>query len=188
MGYYRLLQELLQPLRIYDVESGPSAAELYAYGQALDRVLEELEEAENESIPVSAGDWGLEAYEEIMPFVPEYPDLQRRREAIMALLRIDWCSFTLSALRSTIAGCGVEAELTEAQEPECVCVRLLGVRGIPDNFAEIARRLEQILPCHLGIEYIFTWLIWQELEDSFPDWDALETPQFSWGGLEVYQP
>lgn len=188
MGYYRLLQEILQPLRIYDVESGPSGAELYAQGEALDRVFEELEEAERESVPSSAQDWGLEAYEEIMPFVPEYTDLQRRREAIMALLRIDWCSFTLSALQGTIAGCGVEAELTEAQEPECVCVRLLGVRGIPDNFAGIARRVEQILPCHLGIEYVFTWLIWQELEDSFFNWEELEAPQFSWEELEVYQP
>lgn len=186
MAYYRLLQEMLHPLRIYDVETGPSAAELYALGECLDRVLEELEEDEREAIPASARDRGLAAYEQIMPFVPVFADLRQRREAIMALLRIDWCSFTLQALRNTIAGCGVEAELEESSSPETVEIRLRGVRGVPDDFQSIARRLEQILPCHLDIEYIFTYLIWQELELWMEDFSQLESKVGCWRELESY--
>lgn len=186
MGYYRLLQEMLYPLRVYELEEGASGAELYAEGAALDRSLEDLEQAEGEAMPLTASSYGLEAYEEIMPFVPAFSDTQQRREAIMALLRIDWCSFTLEALRRTIAGCGVAAEISESAEPETVEVTLTGIRGVPDDFDDIAWRLEQILPCHLGIEYIFTFIIWQELEEWFADWAELESSALSWKALEAY--
>ena len=186
MGYYRLLQEILHPLRVYDVETGPSAAELFAEGQALDKVLELLETQEREALPCTAENVGLERYEQIMPFVPVFAGTQQRREAIMALLRIDWCSFTLEALRSTLAGCGVAVELRESQEPETVEVVISGVRGIPDNFEDIAWRVEQILPCHLGIMYIFRYLIWQELELWMANWDQLEAKAECWDALEKY--
>lgn len=121
-----------------------------------------------------------------MPFVPLYVTAEQRREAIMALLRIDWASFTLAEINSTVAGCGVAAAISESETPETVTVTILGVRGVPDNFEDIAYRIEQILPCHLGIEYIFTFLIWQELEEWIADWAELEAVAPTWAALEAY--
>jgi len=187
MGYYQLLQEILHPLRVYELDSGLSGAELYAEGQALDRVLEMLEAGEREAIPATATDKGLEAYEEIMPFVPEFTDTRQRRQAIMALLRIDWCSFTLQALRNTLSGCGVAVELFESDIPETVEVVILGQRGVPENFDDIAWRVEQILPCHLDIIYIFGYIVWLELEQWMENWSALEAKAECWDALEKYE-
>ena len=186
MGYFEHLKSLLYPLRIYELNEGIGAAELFAEGEALDRAQAELESAEREAIPSTAEGHGLAAYEKIMPFVPLYMTAEQRREAIMALLRIDWASFTLEDMNATVAGCGVAAEIGESETPETVTVTILGVRGIPENFDEISYRIEQILPCHLGIEYIFTFLIWRELEEWIADWAELEAAAPTWAALEAY--
>lgn len=187
MGYYQHLQQLLHPLRVYRLDSGASGAELFAEGETLDRVMDMLDAGEREAIPYTAEDEGLAAYEEIMPFVPGFSDDLQRRQAIMALLRIDWCSFTLEALRSTLSGCGVAVGLNESEIPETVEVVILGVRGVPDNFDDIAWRVEQILPCHLDILYVFTFMIWRELEQWMVNWNVLERKVKSWLALEKYE-
>lgn len=186
MGYFENLKQLLYPLRVYELESGAGAAELFAEGRRLDEVFDALEELERESIASTAEGYGLEAYEAIMPFVPVFLSAQQRREAIMALMRIDPGSFTLEAMNRTIAGCGVSALVSEGDESETVNVTLLGVRGIPEDFDAISWRIEQILPCHLGIEYVFSFLIWQELEAMIAVWQEIEDASLSWSGLEAY--
>ena len=46
--------------------------------------------------------------------------------------------------------------------------------------------IEDILPAHLGIEYDFWFLIWQELEDNFPSWRSIEDLELSWTQLETF--
>lgn len=65
MGYFEELKKLLHPLRIYELSEGIGAAELFAEGEALDRVMAELENAEREAVPSTAEDFGLAAYEKI---------------------------------------------------------------------------------------------------------------------------
>lgn len=184
MGYYRQLQEILRPLRVYELDSGISGAELFAEGEALDGILELAEEAERESILSTAQDIGLDRFAEIMPFLPAQSETEKKRQALMALARIDWCSFTPEALRDTLRGCGVAVGLEESEEPETVDITLLGVRGIPENFEDIAWRVEQIVPCHLNIRYIFTFLIWRELEEWLESWNELEAGAGHWAALE----
>lgn len=186
MGYYRQLQEILRPLRVYELDSGSSGAELFAEGAALDDILELAGQAERESVLSTATGRGLDAFAEIMPFAPANSEPARKRQALTALARIDWCSFTLKALRDTLAGCGVRVGLEESAEPETVDVTILGVRGIPENFDAIAWRAEQILPCHLNIRYIFTFLIWRELENWMKDWVELEAKAGNWRELESF--
>lgn len=186
MGYFENLKQLLYPLRVYELDSGAGAAELFAEGRRMDEVFEALDKAEREAIAYTAEDYGLAAYEEIMPFVPAYESARQRREAIMALIRIDSSSFTLEALNRSIAGCGVAALVSEGGESQTVKVTLQGVKGIPGNFEDIAHRVEQILPCHLEIEYVFTFIIWQELEALLTSWLEIEQAALSWAGLEGY--
>jgi hypothetical protein len=104
---------MLRPLRLYDVDEGFGADELAAEGEALDAVLEKLEKAEGEMLIPTAMDGGLSMYEGLLPYVPSYVTLNDRRQAIMALLRVDDCSFTSDALNSTLSGCGIKAAAEE---------------------------------------------------------------------------
>ena len=186
MGYTEYLKDLLRPLRLYELDSGPGAAELLGIGEELDRIYSELEAAERETLLATAEDEGLAAYEAILPFTPAYENTAGRRRALEALLRIDQCAFTLPALNDTAAGCGLRVRIEEAETAQTVRVSFPYNRGVPNNIQALQARIGEILPCHLGVEYVYLYLLWEELEAWFAQWAALEAAVASWDELEKY--
>ena len=185
MGYAAYLKDLLRPMRLYELGSGDGAAELECEGEQLDAVFAALETAQRESIVASAEDAGLSAYEEILPFVPAYATDRDRRRAIEALLRIDSRSFTLAAINDTIAGCGIRALVEETDTPQTVRVSFPYNRGVPEDLAELQRRIEEILPCHLAVVYEFVFVLWEELERWLENWLDAEACG-AWSAMEAW--
>ena len=187
MGYGSNYRELLEPLGLYAFEEGGlSAAEADALGEALDEIQENLDATEREATVATAEDAGLAGYEALLPFRPVSDSLEGRRQAVAALLRIDGCSFTLAALQETLLGCGIPATVTETEEQFVVEVRFPEHRGIPEGFEEIARRIEQILPCHLEVRYVYQFPTWAQVEAAFPTWGDFDGN--SWNDLERLAP
>ena len=183
MSYGTYLKDLLRPLRLYELDSGDGAAELECEGEQLDAVFAALETAQRESVVATAEDTGLSAYEEILPFVPAYVTDKDRRRAIEALLRIDSRSFTPAAVNDTIAGCGIRALVEETDTPQTVRVSFPYNRGVPEDFAPLQKRIEEILPCHLGVVYAFIFALWQELERWLKTWREAESCG-TWSAVE----
>lgn len=63
-------------------------------------------------------------------------------------------------------------------------VRFPEVPGIPDGFEEMSKIIEQIIPCHLQIEYVYWYITWAILESKFSTWAELEAANLTWEGLE----
>lgn len=184
MGYFDYMKQLLQPLRLYDLDEGYGASELRVLGAELDEVFDELEAAERESIVSTAQDEGLSAYEEILPYVPAYLTPEDRRRAIEALIRIDGASFTPEDMQNSIYGCGIAAEVSETGETNRVEVRFPQNRGIPEGIEALKVRIESILPCHIGVDYIYLFPSWSDMEKMFPTWDELENAHLTWEEIE----
>ena len=185
MGYYEYLKDLMAPMGYYELQSGPGAMELFAEGDALDGLFEELLLLEAEAFAVTASSFGLERYEDIVPTRPMSETIEDRRAALMALMRIDGCGFTAEALRNTLRGCGINVTVEEDVVPMTLKVAFPGVRGMPVGFDGLRKRIEQILPCHLEINYVFTYIRWLELE-AVGTWAELESRLASWFDLEAY--
>ena len=184
MDYAYELKELLRPLGIYDVTGGAGAAELDAVGAQLTDVWTFLEQAERESTPMTAESEGLDAWERMLPFSPAWLTAEDRRRAIAALLRIDGGSFTPAALNDTVAGCGIRAVVEETGTPMTVQVSFPSNRGEPDDFNALRWRIEQILPCHLAVNYVFIYVTWEELEALFASWEDAENAASNWREIE----
>jgi hypothetical protein len=184
MGYFDYLKELLRPLGVYSLDDGYGAAELYALGQELDGCCEKLQAAETESIIPTATGAGLEAYEALVTNIPAYTGIKTRRQALMGLIQIDDTCFTRDALCRILSGCGLPAQVDETDEKYVVAVSFPKNRGIPENFEAIKARVEEILPCHLNVEYILSYPTWGELEAAYPTW--ADTVGLSWSDLESY--
>ena len=189
MGYGSYYRELLEPLGLYAfAEGGLSAAEADALGEAMDALLENLDATEREATLATAEDAGLSSYEALLPFRPVSDTLASRRQALAALLRIDGCSFTLDALQATLSGCGIPATVSETGEHFVVEVRFPEHRGIPQGFEEIARRIGEILPCHLEVRYVYQFPTWGQVEAAYPLWGDFEDAEADRNTLERLEP
>lgn len=185
MSYEAYLRELLEPLGVYDWEHGVfHRAELAGVGSALDACAAELERVQREMLLSTAEDEGLETVEALLPYRPVANRVERRREALAALLRIGGDGFTLDAVNDCLVGCGLNALAAETEEPGRIQVSFPEVPGIPDGFDEMKRIIEEIVPCHLGIEYVFWYITWEMMENKFETWAEIEAGGYDWEALE----
>jgi len=185
MGYRDYLREMLRPVGVYDLDSGVGGAELTIAGRALDELFASLETAEAESIIATAEGTGLRMYEQLLPYGTLNASAAARRKAIAALLLINESSFTVRAIAATLAGAGLDVEVTEGENPQTVTVSFPDVYGAPENFDAVKSRIESILPCHLGVDYRLRHLTWAELEAAFASWADLDGAGLAWAELEI---
>ncbi|MEG2097782.1 MAG: DUF2313 domain-containing protein [Pseudoflavonifractor sp.] len=184
MGYTEVLKDLLRPMGVYRLDGTVNGGELACFGEALDECAADLEAAEREMLLTTATDGGLRNIEALLTRKPMTSSLEGRRAALAALLRVGGDSFTPAAINDNLKGCGVNAVATESKKVSTVEVRFPDVPGIPDGFEELRKIIEDILPCHLAIEYIYWYVTWAMLEARFATWGALEAEGLNWGAIE----
>ena len=188
MGHEEYLIRLLRPLGVYNLGAASvNRGELAAYGMGLDLGLEDLERLAREmNLATAAGD-GLDRVETLLPYRPVSETVQERREALAALLRIGGDSFTLSAVNDTISGCGIRARATEGDRPGYVEISFPNTPGIPAAFEEIRAILEDILPCHLEVTYLFWYNSWGELAQRLDTWGDAAATGMTWYELATWK-
>ncbi len=184
MSYENYLVELLRPLGVYDLrEDTVNRGELAAYGGALDGVGTELDDTAREMSLATAEGFGLERIEELLPYRPVCETTRQRQRALAALLRISGDSFTPAAVNDTLTGCGLNAAAEETGKPGYVRVRFPEVAGIPEGFEQMKAIIEEILPCHLDIEYKFWYNTWAMVRERHPTWRHAMDTALSWYGI-----
>lgn len=119
-------------------------------GVALDLCANELEEIQEEMNFVTAKKQGLQHMCSLLRSRPMTENTEQMRASISALLRIGDRSFTLQAIEDNLSSCGLSVSVFEGDTPGCVTVTFPGVVDIPQNFLELQKRIEEILPCHIG--------------------------------------
>lgn len=185
MGYAAYLKQLLRPLGVYDLTDGSfSAGELDALGAELDKVWDDLQENQRESIVSSALSDGLTRYERLFGVLPESPTTESRRAAIAALMQVAGDSFSAAALSNCLAACGVAAQVEETDTAGTLAVSFPGRMGVPEGFARMKAILEMLLPCHLTAEYRFRYALWRDIAGL--TWGR--AAGMTWGELMVYRP
>ena len=186
MGQYgQYLRELLAPLGVYELAAGSvSGSELDALGERLDAVSERLKAVERETLTATAEDEGLERREALFRRRPAAVTAAQRRAAIAALLQIDGDSLTPEMIDRTISGCGIKARALEIGNGQ-LRVIFPEVAGVPEGFGQIQKIILDILPCHLGVEFYFRYLTWQECEDAGMTWASVEAVEHTWESFEL---
>lgn len=181
MNYAEQLRALLKPLGVYDLDAPINGSSLEAKGAALDRMHEWLEEMVRETDLTTAQDWGLSEWKHLFSVVPASATVSELRSSLQALLRISPGVCTLEAVRDTLSGCGIPTQVEEAGTG-AVKVSFPGIAGQPENFEQLRANIETILPAHVGIEYVFRYLTWAELESR--KWKFQNIEGMTWDELE----
>jgi hypothetical protein len=182
MGYAAYLRDLLRPLGVYELSASSfSGGELEALGSGLDALWEMAQVQQRESVVMTAEDTGLDAYESLFRNRPAASGTEARRAAIAALLQIGDDSFTLSALTKCLAGCGVEVAVAETDTPGVVTVTFPGLIGEPPQWETVRTIIEDILPCHLQINYQFRYRTWGDVLTEGITWG--QAAEMTWAQL-----
>lgn len=185
MSYPEYLKQLLEPLGVYDLGEGTfSGGELDSIGGQLDQVLSLLEECQREMSLATAESYGLERVARLLADRPVAEDPEQLRAALAALLRINGDSFTLAAINDNLSGCGINAQVQDSETAQTVEVRFPDVPGIPDGVEGMQRIIEEIIPCHLAIQYVYWYITWAMMEQRFAAWETVEAMELSWEELE----
>ena len=180
------LVNLLQPLGVYDLRPGAvNRGELAAYGAELEGGAQELEDTAREMSLVTAENFGLERIEALLPYRPVCTTVGQRRAALAALLRISGDSFTLEAINDTLRGCGINARAEETEQPNYVKVYFPDVAGFPEGFDQLRVIIEEILPSHLDITYVFWYNTWAMVAGRHPTFGDAADAGLSWYGLAI---
>ena len=172
MGYREFLASLLAPMGVYNLEEGYGAGELEAIGSALDGASLETDKLLTEVFFVTAEDYGLTGYENLLPIVYLESEVAQRRDALIALLKTDDTYTTAEKLENTLAACGIPAEITETDTKYNVIVHFTGIRGEPEQ--RVRDTAESILPVHINPVFTSPGITWNRVEELFPTWDEFD--------------
>ena len=181
MSYADHLRALLAPLGVYDLNAPINGGALEVKGAALDEVEALLEEIARESDLTTAESWGLENWKGLFGLLPAAPDAEGLRRSMQALTRIGGGSANLAAVQDTLRGCGLSVRVRELG-PGRVEVSFPEVQGVPRNFETLKYNIEQILPAHVGVEYMVSYLTWAQLEAK--GWTFADLAARSWDEVE----
>ena len=179
------LKELLRPLGVYKLEESFLGAELDSLGNVLDGLQEELEQVQREMCLTTARDEGVERMAALFARRPVTQNTRQMAASLAALARIGGDSFTLKAINSTIAGCGLNAAVSEGDKPGVVMVRFPDVPGVPEGFEQMRVIVEEILPAHLLVQYLFWYQTWGELDDRQLTWQGIHDQNLTWETFET---
>ena len=186
MKFEEHLVALLHPLGVYDLRQGTiNRGELAAYGFELDSRETELEDTAREMNLATARDFGLERIEALLPYRPVCHTAEERRAALAALLRISGDSFTPEAINDTLKGCGINARVEEGDRPGYVKVYFPDVAGIPEGFDQLRVIIEEILPSHVDVTYVFWYNTWAMVAGWHPTFGDAADSGLSWYGLAI---
>ena len=186
MNHAEHLKGLLRPLGVYKLDNSFLGAELDTLGWALDRVEEHLENIQREMCLITARGEGLEKMGRLFVRRPVAQDAGQLAQALAALSRIGGDSFTLAAINNTICGYGLNAAVAETNDPGTVTVRFPDVPGVPAGFETLSRIIEDILPAHLLVRYLFRYATWTDLEEQKLTWQKIHEEALSWQELELF--
>ena len=56
--------------------------------------------------------------------------------------------------------------------------------GVPPNIDDVKAAIEEIMPAHLAIVYVFNYLTWDMLETKNLTWDELDAKNLTWTDFE----
>lgn len=81
-----------------------------------------------------------------------------------------------------------DVEVIESVDtPYVVKLKFTSVRGVPPNLLDFERALREVVPAHLVIDYVFTYLTWDEFDTYNKTWDEWDALNLTWDELQEYK-
>ena len=136
---------------------------------------------------ISTATWGLDYWENLAGILVRNDlSLRLRRENILNALRNRDIT-TVNVIKSLAESySGGECEVKEIFKDYKFTVKFIGTRGVPAELSSLTEAIEKVKPAHLGYEYIFTYMTWDECTRYHKTWTQWEDLNLTWEEFERY--
>lgn len=125
---------------------------------------------------IDTATWGLDNWERVCGIVTDAtkPDDQRRSVIRSKLRGVGTVTVALvqSVAESYDNG---TVNVTEDNTTYTVTITFVSTLGVPPNLTDIQNSLRDIVPAHLGINYVFNFVTYDQLVGEFNDYNAMVT-------------
>lgn len=138
---------------------------------------------------IKTATWGLMYWEEVqgMPVVESDPYDIRRSRVLSKWRGVG--NFSADLIES-VAEAFINGEVSVRMRvpQQEVVVTFIGWRGIPPNLDDLKVQLENIIHATNGLAWRFTYLNWNELDNTNMTWDQLDALEMTWDEFEIWKP
>jgi hypothetical protein len=130
---------------------------------------------------VDTATWGLDRWEKICDIETDTSKTYDNRRAVIKSKLRGIGTVTVAMIKNVAESYYTNAvEVAEDNANYLIDITFMGARGVPDNLTDIQNILREMIPAHLGIDYIFTYLPFNELDTQ--QWNTIDT--YTWSNLE----
>lgn len=164
------------------------AAIQQAIADELDAVSADNDDLKDQFFIVRAT-WGLKYWEEALGIpVVETDSYEIRRSRVLAKWR-GVGNFSADLVKSVCeAFTNGEVSVAFNLATSIVTVTFIGVRGVPPNLSDLQAQIDNLVHAHLGLEWAFTYMRWDEYDAANKTWDAWDALNLTWDAFEAYRP
>lgn len=170
----RYYSESTVAMNVIDRES----TEILAFNSAIQDVLAQFF--------IDTATWGIANWERICGVVTDdLKPIEQRRSVIKSKLR--GVGTVTAAMIKNVAEAydNGEVTVTEDNATYTVNIAFISNHGIPENLTDIQAALREIIPAHLAINFLFTYMTWSTLDTHGFTWDSLTTLNYTWDQFET---
>jgi hypothetical protein len=181
-------QEMLRALPAFYDSILEMRVILEAEGEQFDQLRIDLEEQLNQRF-ASTATWDLPAWEEELGIVPPAGQSISERRAVIRSKMRGIGKFSGRLIKNVVEAYD-NGVVDVAFDPPTgtFTVTFVSTWGIPPNYADAVRLVEEIIPAHLLVEFAFTYLSFGVLESAGLTVGELESEGLTYGQLESWNP
>jgi len=179
---------MLDYIPLYYRESDIATEKIESEGVEIEDLNEEIKDVLDQFF-VETATWGLKYWEKALNIpVDEEKPYDQRRSKINSRLR-GMGVVTKTLIKETAeAYDGGAVDVEEKPSEYKVVITFIDTRGVPPNLDDTKEALREIIPAHLGINFEFNYLVWDELDEAEITWDELDAKELTWDEFETEDP
>ena len=162
------------------------------FGQMLDATQPEFDALQTDHVDlinqffVSTATWGLNQWEQFTGITTDASKPYDQRRSLVKSKLAGAGTTTIQMLKDmSLAFANGEISVAEYPAENRFVITFIGPHGVPPNITDYQNAVYQVQPAHLGVTYVFHFLIWSELDAKAITWAALDAKALTWANFEL---
>lgn len=153
-------------------------------GQEIDDLTTNIADTLEQS-NVNKATWGLARWEAVLGIQTDAAKpYDQRRSVIKSKLRGTGTVTASLIKRVAEAYNNGTVDVTEINSLYKIHITFVSNHGVPENLTDIEEAIKDILPAHLAIDFVFTYMNWSAFDAKGFTWGSLTANNYTWDQLE----